>query len=166
MTKLIVALRDFANAPKSVRTAFGCPFTPPRHTYDNTAGTLNKSPSTSGLTALVNWTAIDNQQQLGAKIMLKSRQNSRRRFGRPLKRLLSEGETGLLRPNCDGWWWWLISTNQSTVASCAMVYLTSRGCVSVFCGDKFPIHPFYYALCTVSITLWRRIFFYFSTPCM
>jgi hypothetical protein len=35
-----------------------------------------------------------------AKIVLNCRPNGGRRLGRPLKRLLDEGETGLLRPNC------------------------------------------------------------------
>jgi hypothetical protein len=42
-----------------------------------------------------------------AKTKLNYRTNGRRRLGRPLKRLLDEAETGLLRPNWWRiWWWW------------------------------------------------------------
>jgi hypothetical protein len=36
------------------------------------------------------------------KIMLNYRPNGRRRLGRPLKRLLDEGEAGLSKPTGDG----------------------------------------------------------------
>jgi hypothetical protein len=42
------------------------------------------------------------------KVMLNCRPNGRRRLGRPLKRLLDEAETGLLRPNS---WWMMIALN-------------------------------------------------------
>jgi hypothetical protein len=40
-----------------------------------------------------------NEQHKDTKAMLNNRPNGRRRLGRPLKKLLDEAETGLLKPN-------------------------------------------------------------------
>jgi len=41
----------------------------------------------------------NENEQLDAKRMLKYRPNGQRQLGKPLKRLLDEDETGLLRPH-------------------------------------------------------------------
>jgi hypothetical protein len=44
-------------------------------------------------------TCNKNEQQQDGRIMLSWRPNGRRGIGRPLKRVLQENETGLLRPD-------------------------------------------------------------------